>query len=253
MEGKKKSKKKGIYTILMLLCTIVFMFALYNVINIVMDYKEVESYYQITIDEYVEVDESGVVSYIDLAKLVAKNEDIKGWLHIEGTEISYPLLQGYNNDYYLSRTYEEEWLFAGSIFMDYKNKSDFSDAHTVIYGHNMHNGSMFGQLDKFSKEDYRNEHPYVYIMRLDGKWDKYEIFSAYIANVDDGTFNYFTTTGTDYDNYISLAKSKNYYANTTMPQNGERILTLSTCTEDSDDYKRFVVQTKFVETVDKIQ
>ncbi len=251
--GAKKKKNKSIYTVLMLLCVVVFLYALYNVVTIMMDYKEVESYYQITVDEYVETDDSGVISHIDLAKLVAKNEDIKGWIHLEGTEISYPLLQGPNNDYYLNRTYEEEWLFAGSIFLDYKNKSDFSDAHTVIYGHNMHNGSMFGQLDKYTKEEYRNEHPYVYIMRLDGKWDKYEIFSAYIADVDDGTFKHFTTTGVDYDNYISLAKSKNYYVNTTMPQKGEKLLTLSTCTEDSNDYKRFVVHTKFVETVDKIK
>ena len=217
-----------------------------------MDYKEVESFYQITIDEYVEVDDSGAVSYIDLAKLVAKNEDVKGWIYIDGTEISYPLLQGYDNNYYLSRTYEKEWLFAGSIFMDSKNSADFSDAHTIIYGHNMHNGTMFGQLDQFTKEEYRDAHPYVYIMRLDGKWDKYEIFSAYIADVEDGTFNHFKTTGADYNNYLNLSKQKNYYSNTNFPQNGERILTLSTCTEDSNDYKRFVVQTKFVETVDEI-
>lgn len=253
MGEKKKSKNKGVYTALMLVCVVIFLFALYNVVTILMDYKEVEDYYNITIEEYVETDDNGVINHIDLAKLVAKNQDVKGWIYLDGTEISYPLLQGPDNEFYLSRTYEKEWLFAGSIYIDAINKSDLTDAHTIIYGHNMHNGSMFGQLDKYSKESYRNEHPYIYIMRLDGKWDKYEIFSAYIADIDDGTFSYFTTTGDSYDRYLELTKTKNYYSTTTYPQNGERILTLSTCTEDSDDFKRFVVHSKFVGTVGSIK
>ncbi len=251
MEGKKKSTKKAIYNVLLLICIIVFLFALYKIVGIVLDYKEIDDFYNSANEEFVETDDEGRITYIDFAKLVAKNKDIKGWIHIEDTDISYPILQGNDNSYYLNRTYEKEWLFAGSIFLDAANEPDYSDDHTIIYGHNMHNGSMFGTLDKFQKEEYRDEHKHVYVMRLDGKWDKYEIYSTYIADVDDGTFDVFTENQQKYNEYVKLTTNKNYYTNTTAPE-GENILTLSTCTEDSNDYKRYVLQTKYVDTVDSL-
>ena len=81
-----------------------------------------------------------------------------------------------------------QYLGAGSIFLEALNSGDFSDIHTIIYGHNMHNGAMFGTLDKFFKEEYRDEHPYVYVLLPDGTWNKYEIFAAYTAGIEDGTF-----------------------------------------------------------------
>ena len=249
---EKKKFPKGLYTVLMLICIVVFLFALYKVVGIVLDYKEIDDYYDAAEEEFVEADDHGVIRYVDLAKLVAMNKDIKGWIYIKDTDISYPILQGQDNSYYLNRTYEKEWLLAGSIFMDYKNTSDYSDAHTVIYGHNMHNGAMFGTLDKFAKEEYRDQHPYVYIMKTDGNWDKFEIYSCYTADVEDGTFDFFKEGQGAYDIYVRLTTSKNYYKETAAPENGERILTLSTCTEDSDDFKRFVLQCKYLETVEKI-
>ncbi len=253
IESKPKKKKKGgmFYTVLMLLCAVVFLFALYKVVDIILDYKAIDDYYDAAVEEYVETDDDGRIKYIDLAKLVAKNKDVKGWIYIEDTDINYPILQGTDNDFYLYRNYDKEWIGAGSIFIDAANAGDYSDSHTIIYGHNMHNGSMFGKMDKFMEQEYRDEHPYVYIMRLDGKWDKYEIYSAYIAGVDDGTFKVFTNDDEAYKEYVELTMNKNLYTGMKAPT-GERVLTLSTCTEDSDDFKRFVLQTKLVDTVEKI-
>ena len=179
MTEKKPSKKKGIYTVLMLICIAVFLVALYKIIDIYMGYKEIDDFYNQANDDYVIQNDDGSISYVDLDRLVKENGDIKGWIYIEGTDISYPLLQGPDNDYYLYRTYKKEYLFAGSIFIDAANAPDLSDQHTIIYGHNMKNDSMFGTLGKFKQQDYRDQHRYIYILMPGQDWNKYEIFSAY--------------------------------------------------------------------------
>ena len=251
--NKKPKKNKGVYTVLMLICIAVFLFALYKVVGILMDYKEIDDYYNNANDDFVVRSDDGSISYVDLPALIEKNGDVKGWIYIKDTDISYPVLQGRDNQYYLFRTYEKEYLGAGSIFLEALNSGDFSDIHTIIYGHNMHNGAMFGTLDKFFKEEYRDEHPYVYVLLPDGTWNKYEIFAAYTAGIEDGTFTVFASGDANYKEYLDLINSKNTYKNTKAPENGEQILSLSTCTEDSDDYKRNVLQAKFVGTIEDIE
>lgn len=253
MEEQKRPKKKPIYTVLMLICVVVFLFALYNVVDILMEYKEIENYYKLTIDEYVEIDKDGTINNVDLAKLVAKNSDVKGWIYIDGTDINYPLLQGYDNDYYLYLNYSEEYSDGGSIYIDSANKADLSDDHTIIYGHNMKNDTMFGTLNDFKTEAHKDAHPYVYILTPSGKWNKYEIFAYYRADIGDGTLSMFSNDAAQMASYVNLVSSKNYYSNTNLPTNGEKIITLSTCTEDLDDNCRNVLQAKLVGTVDKIE
>ncbi len=254
MEDKKnKPKKKQIYTVLMLICVVVFLFALYKVVTIIMDYKAIDDYYDKANEEFVTIQDDGQKINVDFQQLREINDDVSGWIYLKDTDISYPILQGPSNDYYLFRDYEKNYLVAGSIFLDSSNQKDFSDSHTIVYGHNMHNGSMFGSLDKFMEEEYRDEHPYVHILLPDGTWHRYEIFSSYIADIDDGTFTVFSDSQQEYDKYLSLCEEKNLYSNTEPPADGENILTLSTCTEDSDDYKRYVLQAKYVGEVDSIQ
>lgn len=249
---KPKKKKKTVYTVLMLICILIFLFALYKVVSILIDYKKVDDVYDGALTKFVEMDASGKIDYVDLAKMMAANEDIKGWIYIEGTDISYPVLQGPTNQYYLFKDYKKDYLVAGSIFLDSKNSGDFSDDHTIIYGHNMHNGSMFGPLDKFFKQEYMEEHQHIYLLTKEGKWNKYKIFGAYTAGIEDGTFDIFTGSTNLYENYLQLIAQKNVFSGTEAPANGEKILTLSTCTEDSDDYKRNVLQAKLIGASDKI-
>ncbi|MFR3321064.1 MAG: sortase domain-bontaining protein [Lachnospiraceae bacterium] len=76
------------------------------------------------------------------------NSDIVGWLRIRALDISYPVVQGKDNDYYLHRTFEKTDNFAGCLFVNSYNMGDFTDQNTIIYGHNMKNGSMFGKLSR---------------------------------------------------------------------------------------------------------
>ena len=89
---------------------------------------------------------------VDWESLKAINPDIIAWLQIEGTQISYPVMKGTDNDYYLHHTFEKNYNSAGSIFIEYTNSSDFQDCNTIIYGHNMRNGSMFGTAQKVFPE-----------------------------------------------------------------------------------------------------
>ncbi len=252
MEKEKKRKmSKKTYNILMAICIVVFLIAQYKFISVMIEYKKINDFYNTTTDDFV-VESEGGISYVDLDKLIEKNGDVKGWIYIKGADISYPLLQGKDNNYYLYRTYEKEYLGSGSIFLEASNNADFTDSRTIIHGHNMHNGAMFGKLKKFLKEEYREEHPFVYILLPNGVWNKYEIFSAYTANIDDGTFNLFTDTGSQYKDFISVAKSKSVYKNAPTLSGKEKIITLSTCTPNSDDEKRNVVHAKFVGTIENI-
>ena len=105
--NKKPKKNKGVYTVLMLICIAVFLFALYKVVGILMDYKEIDDYYNNANDDFVVRSDDGSISYVDLPALIEKNGDVKGWIYIKDTDISYPVLQGRDNQYYLFRTYEK--------------------------------------------------------------------------------------------------------------------------------------------------
>ena len=254
VETKKKKKKKSnvIYTILMIFCLGVFAFAGYNLYTIYSDYEEIEDYYEDIIEEYVEVDEEGTISYVDLGRLIENNSDVKGWIYIEDTTVSYPLLQGPDNDYYLYLNYDEQYSGAGSIYIDSANAGDLSDDHTIIYGHNMKNNSMLGRMSDFESQSYRDAHPNVYILTPSGLWSKYEIFAYYRADISDGTFNIFTDNPDSMARYLNLVSEKNCYDNQNLPTEGEKIITLSTCTEDLDDNSRNVLHAKFVGVVDKV-
>ena len=96
---------------------------------------------------------------IDLDALQAVNEDVLGWITIPGTELSYPLVQGADNDYYLDHTWNHERAAVGSIFLECSVSPDFTDYNSLIYGHRMHNGSMFGVLRNYLKTDFWRQAP----------------------------------------------------------------------------------------------
>ena len=88
---------------------------------------------------------------VDFDQLRQQNEDVTAWLYLPDSVINYPVLQHGDNDYYLTRQIDGSYNKNGSIFMDYRNASDFSDRNTIIYGHHMRTGNMFGKLVNFKK------------------------------------------------------------------------------------------------------
>lgn len=236
MKELKKHRGRHLLRIIgIAVCFAVFLFSLFNVISIIQNYREIDKTYEGAAGKFTEIpvkppEEDGEgtgVPQVDFEALLKVNDDIIGWIYIEGTDISYPLLCGRDNQQYLFQSYEKKYLTAGSIFVDYRCSRDFTDSRTVVYGHNMHNGSMFGKLDKFTKESYMKKHPYVYILLPGGETLKYEVKKTYKADIEGEVYK--------------LPSDKAEAAE-------DRKLYLSTCTEDSSDTQRFVVECDFAES-----
>ena len=255
MKTQKKHTGKSYMRIIgMMLCLAVFLFASWNVLDIREEYREANETYEEAAEQFAEVPEPDIESAgpdlpkIDFEGLLEINDDIVGWIYIEGTDVNYPVLKGIDNDQYLFQSYKKKYLTAGSIYIDYRCSADFSDKHMVVYGHNMKNGTMFGQMDKYKTEEYLKEHSYVYIILPDGTWKKYQVFGAYIADVFGPTFSLPAKDEVEMYNLRKLIKQENQIKTPpVIPADGQKLMTLSTCTEDSDDYNRFVISCVLVE------
>lgn len=165
---------------------------------------------------------------MDLDALRAKNPDVVGWIRIPDTKINYPLMQGADNDYYLTHTWEGQNNTVGSIFLECQNSRDFADYNTIVYGHNMNNGSMFAQLHRYAEKGFPETHPYVYIL-TDAGVLRYEVFSAYRAEVDSIAYGLqFTQEGTK-AGLVYHALEQSRIDTGIRPEANDRILTLSTC------------------------
>ena len=116
---------------------------------------------------------------VDFAALAQKNSEIVGWIYIPDSKVDYPMVKGTDNSYYVSHTFEKKANGAGAIFLDWKNKGDFSDRNTVIYGHHMKNGSMFAALVEYKDPDYFNAHRTIYLYTPQGVYTA-TVFSAYV-------------------------------------------------------------------------
>lgn len=176
---------------------------------------------------------------INLQALQQVNPDVVGWISIPQTQIHYPITQGEDNEYYLYHTWEHQSNFGGAIFLEAQCNRELTDFNTIIYGHNMRNGSMFTDLHAFADPQFAASHPYVYIVTTEGIW-RYEIFASYEAPVDSKTYGLsFRQTKTRED-FIRHALENSQIETGIIPQISDRILTLSTCTGDGYSARRVV-------------
>ena len=176
---------------------------------------------------------------VDFDSLLAVNDDVVGWVYIEDTEINYPIVQGEDNRYYISALIDGKYNSAGSIFMDYHNASDFSDRHTILYGHNMKNGAMFNGVTLYKDQQYYDAHPLGLIVTPEKKF-RFEIVSAYIATLADPAWQLEFVDDADALQWLETSMERAPFVSRYKPQLGDQILTLSTCTYEFND-ARFVL------------
>lgn len=185
---------------------------------------------------------------LDWASLYKENEDIYAWIYIPGTQVDYPVLQSATDDtYYLNHNIDGSYGKPGCIYTEKINSKDFSNYNTVIYGHNMKNGEMFGCLHDYEDETFFDENPYVYVYTED-KTYVYEIFAAYTASNAHilNTNDFSTQKGfADYlDNVVYNKSLVGNFKEGARVTSDNRIITLSTCTSNSS--KRWLVQAVLV-------
>lgn len=170
---------------------------------------------------------------VDFENLKKRNPDVAGWIYIESIDVSYPVMRGGDNEYYLNHTWDRKELFSASIFMDYRNSPDFQDYNTVIYGHNMKDGSMFHKIQYCMESSYYEKSPYIWILTPQGDF-KYEIFSEYDTRYDSDTYTLFDGPGEELQKYIHKMKQQSIWEVDVDLREEEHILTLSTCNGEHD-------------------
>lgn len=179
---------------------------------------------------------------IDLDSLREINKDVIGWIVIPDTKLSYPVVKGEDNEFYLNHTWKGAESTVGAIYMEYYNSPQFDDFHTIIYGHRMIDGSMFGSIKKYKTLDYFEKHPYVYIKDDNGS-HRYEIFSAYEAAVDSTTYMVGKFKDENKQVFLDHCLASSVIDTGIEPKITDRILTLSTCTGKGYE-KRWVVHAR---------
>lgn len=187
---------------------------------------------------------------IDFASLEEINGDVIGWLEMEAIDISYPLVQGTDNNYYLHRTIQKTDNFAGTIFLDFQNHKNFGDRNNILYGHNMKNGSMFGLLKKYREQETYDKCPYFWIYTKDYIY-KYEIYSC--AEVDQYSSDYQISFSdrASFEEFLTRTKNQSLIDTGVDVSYEDTIVTLSTCT--GNEATRFIVQGKRIRTYEAVE
>ena len=177
---------------------------------------------------------------MDFTALREVNSDVLGWILIPGTVVSYPVLQGADNQYYLSHTWKKWTSVVGAIFLEQYNSPDFRDFNTIVYGHRMNNGSMFASLKNYKKQSYWAAHPNVYITDDAGS-RQYQVFAAYEVSTAGDTYRLSFSTEQAKQDFIDYCLAQSVIDTGIVPTVYDRVLTLSTCTGNGHA-TRWVVQ-----------
>lgn len=287
---KDLSKKKILLIVLPIASALIIAIAIIGIVMTQRGYQEAEDEYS-NLDEYATIvsdsandgeDQKSVyeseqegeipnfpVIEIDEEGLKAISKDYQCWFYMPAFDLSYPVAQCINNDYYLDHTLEGNYNSAGCLFIDTVNSPDLTDKNTFIYGHNMKNGSMFGKLSDFIKDDRLADlNPNIYLYR-EGKVYIYSIFAFYItetatynANPDEDMFRIIDdelakTDNEDfvyitYDEYLNKARELSVYEPVERLDFSDQppIITLSTCYGPVGTSKRLLVHAVLVGTYD---
>lgn len=176
---------------------------------------------------------SRLLAYQELYK---QNNDLAGWLRIEGMDIDFPVMQTKNDsEYYLRRNFEKEYSEPGTPFADAWCDLDKPSDNIIIYGHHMFDGSMFAPLVKYESKEFYDSHPYIQFDTLSALGE-YEIFAVFTTNVDandPSLFKYYNFidaySEAEFNEYVSRAKSLSFYDTGVSVSYGDKLITLSTC------------------------
>ena len=267
-DKKAKKKKKPIYTILLVVAILVFCFSAYKLISIFSEYNAASSEYdelsqygpQVTMsessqgeelsqDEMLTQNEAWLNSVfgenqINFSELQNINSEVVGWIILKDTAVNYPIPQTDDNQYYVENTFKRQKNASGAIFMDYRNDSSFEDRNTILYGHNMKNGSMFHTLPSYQEQAYFDAHSVGALFTPDGQYE-IQLFSAYIVAADDPYTQTQFSSDEEYMKFIDKIRERSLIESDVEVSAEDKIVTLSTCTYEFED-ARFVVHGKLV-------
>lgn len=225
------------------------------------EYMELEQYAAVEIEDgkeienvsFVEVKEERVLSpkevKVDFNGLKKINSDCIGWILISDTNINYPIVKGIDNSYYVTHTVKKKENKSGAIFIDMRNSLDFSDRNTIIYGHNLKNSKMFSDLKKYFNKNFFDKHKNI-IIYMENKKQIYEVFSVYKTMENSDAYKVNFSSDEKFLEHINKAKESSALKVDNMVSDIDRIITLSTCTNDIEG-ERIVVIARLIEEIDE--
>lgn len=264
-ENKKRIKRSGfrnaIDLLILIIAVCVFCYAGYQLMQIFLANHE-EKQETDKLREIADIPnnkEDLEYFHVNFDQLKVINEDVVGWIVVKDTEISYPIVQGDDNDYYLTHTFERKENYAGAIFMDASANADFSDMNTFIYGHNVHHGTMFAELANYVNESFYKAHPYIYLYTPNGNY-QLQVFSAYVDKADSSSYQMQFMSADDFARYLNEVIAKSRYDTGVSVESSERIVTLYTCSyengqnPDNTDAEyideRYYIHAKIIKEID---
>ena len=234
-----------------LVCIAVFCYSSWQIYEILQSRYSANSHYN-SYDEFVEEDTTDESTTnkahkpkktssftVDFEKLTAIYEDVTGWLHFNDVAISYPVMQGEDNTYYLTRLPNGTQNSSGSIFVDYRNNTIRKDDNYIIYGHNMKNDTMFGLLDEYSNQAFYELHPFFYYLTPD-KFYKVDIIAGCVVNSDSAIYKINFSDKELTELVSELVKSSTFSADIKYKK-GDKLVTLSTCSGNSQETRYVLV------------
>ena len=172
---------------------------------------------------------------VDFDALRQQNGDVVAWLYGADTGLNYPVVQADDNDYYLYRLLDGSYNKNGTLFVDAACKADFSGRNTIIHGHHMRSGAMFGHLVEYKKQAFYDAHPYLYLMTPEQTY-RVDLFAGVVVDYDAEIYQSNLS-----QSYLSWCMSHSRFtSDMAVPSDTDRILTLSTCSYEYDN-ARFVV------------
>lgn len=233
--------KKIIASVVLIIALCVCLFSGYKIFIINNEYSKSEKLYSQQAEKYIKKDKKNNGNTVDFTNIQVENKDICGWIEIPAIKVSYPVLQGENNNSYLRYLPDGTYSIGGSIFVDERCKSDFSSPVTVIYGHYMYNGSMFGRLKSFLDINFlkNNDEFKIY---TPNKTITAQIIACFEISKNSEIYNLPENEITE--DYINTFLKETSVDLSSVDKENEKIILLSTCSH-SFDSARTVVVAKF--------
>ncbi len=248
----------AVFSVAFLVAIAVLSIYLFGYLKAMLEYKELNKQFvtlkganiQAAPDQEVKEVPDLKVNFKGLSSI---NADVVSWIYMPGVDISYPVVRGKDNDYYLQHTFEKNVSLSGAIFMDYQDSPDLVGFNTFIYGHNMRNGTMFGSLKKYLQDETLIQSaPYFYLYLKDGSVKKYRIFAYYQDDGNSDTYSRPSKEGEEA--YLAMIRKKSFVRVTLTPEEEKQAalfheyVTLSTCTGFTGSGRRFLVHGVCVDT-----
>ncbi len=187
-------------------------------------------------ETYVEgyIEDAEPPMHVDWDGLRTSNPDIAGWVYLDAFPgNSYPVMRAQDNEFYLHRDFNKEYLYAGCIFLDCENSMDFSDPASIIYGHNMKNGSMFACLKKLKDQVTCDKNPHFWILTPGGNY-RYRIYSVFETTPVSDVYTLWQNDGKSFMKWEETLKERSVVNTDVILTGHDHTVILSTCTPDHE-------------------